>query len=176
MCAGTVGRLEEKELEPWDTSNCDGFNLELDGNANGWDVNDMFHKNETMYGVTSTFDQSLTGYTIQIQKKDTQDFKDAEEQAEKIASEIENQPAYKERIELENGDEEALFAAVVRPGGAGAVSGFSSSTTVNASSGGVGVSGSAADASSNSHTSKGNLIISYLYKGYFLYYFCIIQF
>lgn len=148
MVSGTGGRLEEKELEPWDTSNCDGFNLELDGNANGWDVNDMFHKNETMYGVTSTFDQSLTGYTIQIQKKDTQDFKDAEEQAEKIASEIENQPAYKERIELENGDEEALFAAVVRPGAGG---GFSAASPAAS---GIG-SGSASDATSSSHTSKG---------------------
>lgn len=73
------GRLEEKELEPWDPSSSGVVNgedaFELDGNANGWDVNDMFHKNETVYGVQSTFDQSLAGYTIQIQKKDTQDFK-----------------------------------------------------------------------------------------------------
>lgn len=68
-------RSEEKELEPWDSSNGDDVSLELDGNANGWDVNDMFHKNETIYGVQSTFDQSLTGYTMQIQKKDTQDYK-----------------------------------------------------------------------------------------------------
>lgn len=42
-------------------------------------------------------------------------FRDAEEQAQKIASEIENQTAYKERIDLENGDEEERFAAVIRP-------------------------------------------------------------
>ena len=77
-----ANRPEEKELEPWSFDGSTGvvngdveFNLELDGNANGWDVNDMFHKNETIYGVQSTFDQSLVGYTVQIQKKDTQDFK-----------------------------------------------------------------------------------------------------
>lgn len=42
--------------------------------------------------------------------------RDAEEQAEKIASEIENQASYKERSDLENGDEETRFAAVERPG------------------------------------------------------------
>lgn len=43
--------------------------------------------------------------------------RDAEEQAEKIAHEIESQPAYKERTDIENGDEneEAKFAAVERP-------------------------------------------------------------
>lgn len=43
--------------------------------------------------------------------------RDAEEQAEKIAQEIESQPAYKERTDVENGDEneEAKFAAVERP-------------------------------------------------------------
>lgn len=79
FCYLGSGRLEEKELEPWDPSSSGVVNgedaFELDGNANGWDVNDMFHKNETVYGVQSTFDQSLAGYTIQIQKKDTQDFK-----------------------------------------------------------------------------------------------------
>lgn len=72
---GADGGLEEKELEPWDCTNGDDINLELDSNANGWDVNEMFHKNESIYGVQSTFDQSLTGYTMQIQKKDTQDYK-----------------------------------------------------------------------------------------------------
>nr|XP_029736393.1 ataxin-2 homolog isoform X1 [Aedes albopictus] len=117
-CNGN-GRPEDRELEPWDESgalngDCE-FNLELDTNANGWDVNDMFHKNETIYGVQSTFDHSLTGYTVQITKKDSDDFKAQEYEAERIANEIENNPIYKDRIDLENGDEESAFAAVVRP-------------------------------------------------------------
>lgn len=45
-------------------------------------------------------------------------YRDAKEQAEKIALEIESQPAYKERTDVENGDEneEAKYAAVERPG------------------------------------------------------------
>ena len=45
----------------------------------------------------------------------SQIYRDAEKQAEKIASEIENQPAYKERTDVENGDEEMRYAAVERP-------------------------------------------------------------
>lgn len=74
-CNGSSSWSDEKELEPWDSTNGDDISLELDGNSNGWDANEMFHKNETIYGVQSTFDHAMTGYTMQIQKKDTQDFK-----------------------------------------------------------------------------------------------------
>lgn len=72
-------RIEEKELEPWDASGGinggDNVSLELEGGANGWDANDMFRKNEQIYGITSTYDHTLAGYTVQLQPTDTPDYR-----------------------------------------------------------------------------------------------------
>ncbi|XP_055901920.1 ataxin-2 homolog isoform X2 [Eupeodes corollae] len=111
-----VSHLDEKELEPWDASGMNGeIEFDLNGGANGWDANDMFIKNEKTFGVQSTFDDSLSDYTVQIEKRETEEFKEAEAKAEKLAQEIEKNPLCRERLDLENGDEEALFAAVERP-------------------------------------------------------------
>ncbi|KAG5680540.1 hypothetical protein PVAND_010041 [Polypedilum vanderplanki] len=110
----------ERELQPWndgiDNMNGDaGKNLELDTKTNGWDATEMFQYNEKEYGIKTTFKDNLESYTVQIDRKDTQDYRKQELEAERIANEIENNPTTKERLDVENGDEEAAFAAVIRP-------------------------------------------------------------
>ncbi|XP_059489757.1 ataxin-2 homolog isoform X3 [Neocloeon triangulifer] len=109
------GQVTERELEPWEgPCNGDELELEMSTKENGWDAHDMFRLNENKYGVTTSFDQSLSAYTVPLQKKDTKDYKDAEARAAQIAREIENTPGHTNRVEVENGDEEERFAAVSR--------------------------------------------------------------
>lgn len=112
------GQVTERELEPWDgpSMNGDDLSLEMTGDANGWDAHDMFRKNEQIYGVQTNFDQNLVGYTIPLQKSDSKEYREIEAKAALLANEIENNPNYKARIDLENGDEEERFAAVSRTG------------------------------------------------------------
>jgi ataxin 2/2L len=112
-------RNTEKKLQPWmdgaDGMNGDmGISLELDTQTNGWDANEMFQLNEKEHGIKTTFKDNLESYTVQLDK-DSNDFRKQELEAERIANEIENNPMTKDRLDLENGDEEAAFAAVVRP-------------------------------------------------------------
>ncbi|CAO1401377.1 unnamed protein product [Diamesa hyperborea] len=118
---GAFRNSEKKVLEMWDGSDSgtngemSNVSLELDSRANGWDANEMFQYNEKEHGIKTTFKDNLENYTVQIEKKDTQDFRKQELEAERIANEIENNPQTKERLDLENGDEETAFAAVIRP-------------------------------------------------------------
>ncbi|XP_043199359.1 basic proline-rich protein-like isoform X1 [Amphibalanus amphitrite] len=102
-----------KELQPWVADVAPSEKLVTLGSANGWDPHDMFTLNERKYGVRSTYDQSLQGYTTQLE----QTSHDQEAHAKRIADEIERSSTSRHRADMENGDEETTFAAVVRPGG-----------------------------------------------------------
>lgn len=108
----------EKKLQPWegDSNGEFGVSLELDTQgSNGWDANEMFSLNEKEHGIKTTFKDNLESYTVQIDKSNADDYKEKEKEAARIAAEIENNPMTRDRLDLENGDEEAAFAAVIRP-------------------------------------------------------------
>ncbi|XP_025088928.1 ataxin-2-like isoform X2 [Pomacea canaliculata] len=119
---GQSTEREMKELEPWEAGTGDDASYTLDPNANGWDASEMFRKNAERFDVKSTYDENLSQYTTPLVRKNDQDYKRKEEEAERIAREIESSETYKARIALENGDrdEESKFSAVLRPGEGGA--------------------------------------------------------
>lgn len=95
-----------------------GFDLNTENVSNtGWTAEDMLLTNETKYGYKSTFKEDLSEYTLQVERQDTEEFKRREEEAEKLALEIESSSTYKRNIDKELSDgeeEEEKFSAVVR--------------------------------------------------------------
>ncbi|UYV61387.1 ATXN2 [Cordylochernes scorpioides] len=132
------GQVQERELEPWEGGTDGDSSSSLlgvetggpvgplaplgtltsagggGGQQNGWDVNEMFRTNAEKYGVTSTYDDNLIGYTVQLEKKNTPEYQRRELEAIKVANEINNSAASKNRLQLENGDDDKS-SAVVRP-------------------------------------------------------------
>ncbi|MEQ2178056.1 Ataxin 2-like [Goodea atripinnis] len=84
--------------------------------SNGWDPNDMFKYNEEKYGVLSTYDSSLSTYTVPLERNDSEEFLKREARAAQLAEEIEASATYKARVALENDErsEEEKYTAVVR--------------------------------------------------------------
>ncbi|XP_019742943.1 ataxin-2 isoform X11 [Hippocampus comes] len=113
------GEHKEKDLEPWDggeTHNSDSLeSLDTDV-SNGWDPNDMFKYNEEKYGVLSTYDSSLSTYTVPLERDNSEEFLKREARAAQLAEEIEASSTYMARVALENDErsEEEKFTAVVR--------------------------------------------------------------
>jgi len=114
------GEAPMKQLQEWIPEGEDeSHDLEegvggLGGNSNGWSPHEMFAKNEE-FGVQTTFDPNLSGYTVQLSKgADSADWREKERKAAAIAAEIEGNANSKAAVELENGDEEEAFSAVVR--------------------------------------------------------------
>ncbi|XP_015221685.1 ataxin-2 isoform X5 [Lepisosteus oculatus] len=118
VSARVNGEHKEKDLEPWDGGESASESLEaLETDvSNGWDANDMFRFNEENYGVKSTYDSSLSSYTVPLERDNSEEFLKREARAAQLAEEIESSSTYKARVALENDDrsEEEKFTAVVR--------------------------------------------------------------
>ncbi|XP_051682764.2 ataxin-2 isoform X7 [Oryctolagus cuniculus] len=119
LSARVNGEHREKALEPWDAGELaaseDLEPLENDV-SNGWDPNDMFRYNEENYGVVSTYDSSLSSYTVPLERDNSEEFLKREARANQLAEEIESSAQYKARVALENDDrsEEEKYTAVQR--------------------------------------------------------------
>ncbi|XP_035259846.1 ataxin-2-like protein isoform X1 [Anguilla anguilla] len=112
------GEHKEKVLQRWEGGDINGESYDLEADAsNGWDANEMFRFNEENYGIKSTYDSSLSMYTVPLERGSSEGFRQREARAARLASEIESSPQYRHRVSLENEDgktEEEKFSAVVR--------------------------------------------------------------
>uniref|UniRef100_A0A8C8RLK1 Ataxin 2 like n=1 Tax=Pelusios castaneus TaxID=367368 RepID=A0A8C8RLK1_9SAUR len=112
------GEHKEKVLQRWEggDGNSDEYDLESDM-SNGWDPNEMFKFNEETYGVKTTYDSSLSSYTVPLEKDNSEEFRQREARAAQLAREIESSPQYRLRIAMENDDgrtEEEKHSSVQR--------------------------------------------------------------
>ncbi|KAM4810424.1 ataxin-2 isoform 2-T2 [Rhinophrynus dorsalis] len=126
ITAKVNGEHKEKDLEPWDggeslinstissnTEELDSLDTDV---SNGWDPNEMFRYNEENYGVVSTYDSSLSSYTVPLERDNSEEYLKREARAAQIAEEIESSSQYKARVALENDErsEEEKYTAVQR--------------------------------------------------------------
>ncbi|XP_074520160.1 ataxin-2-like protein isoform X2 [Halichoeres trimaculatus] len=115
------GEHKEKVLQRWEGGDSNGESYDLENDAsNGWDANEMFRFNEVKYGVTSTYDSSLSMYTVPLERGNSDMYRQREARAARLASEIESSPQYRHRVNLENDEcktEEDKYSAVTRDGG-----------------------------------------------------------
>lgn len=110
------GQVTERPLEPWQGDGNTEDNLALgEESSNGWDVDDMFRKNEEKYGVTTSYTPEMEGYTTPLNRRNTREYREREAKAQRIAAEIMSAPTTQARSDVENGDEEEKFSAVIRP-------------------------------------------------------------
>ncbi|XP_029617930.1 ataxin-2 isoform X9 [Salmo trutta] len=120
--SGRINGEHKKDLEPWDggaqqqhvvTGSLESLDTDV---SNGWDPNDMFKYNEEQYGIMSTYDSSLSTYTVALERDNSEEFLKREARAAQLAQEIEASATYKARVALENDErtEEEKYSAVVR--------------------------------------------------------------
>ncbi|KAF3699699.1 Ataxin-2-like protein Ataxin-2 domain protein Ataxin-2-related protein [Channa argus] len=125
------GEHREKVLQRWDADgNGENFELESD-TSNGWDANEMFKFNEEAYGIKSTYDSTLSMYTVPLERGNSEVYRQREARAARLASEIESSTQYRRRVSLENDEgrsEEDKYSSVVRERDDRSSPGFSSAS------------------------------------------------
>ena len=120
--SGQSGSIKERKLQKWTpTEQEQALGLELD-NAHQLGAWDQFAANEKLFGVETDFDEHI--YTTAVDKSGA-DFKAREQEAIRLAREIEKGPVSSQHIAEERGlkvnddndDEETKYSSVIRPSG-----------------------------------------------------------
>lgn len=123
---------QHRELVPWDggddsidvhdslglDSSLDdhsGLSLGGGGVSNGWKTEDMFKLNESKYNIETTYQDDMSEYTIKLEHRNDEEYRQREAQAAKIAREIEQDSTRVARYSKEDElDEESRYSAVIR--------------------------------------------------------------
>lgn len=81
------------------------------------DLTTFTRYNEERYGVKTSYNEDLEQYTTKLDKTDSAEYRKKEQEAERLAAEIEQNSTSRRNIDLENGDEdeEMRHSAVIRP-------------------------------------------------------------
>lgn len=111
-----------RDLVPWDGGDDEKNCLDTLENSNGipngkgWEAEDMLNYNAKKFNINSTYRDEMPEYTIQLQPRNDDDYRQREVQAEMLAREIEKDVKRQVRLAKENNDdidEETRYSAVV---------------------------------------------------------------
>ena len=114
---GSGGLDDEPATHRLNGLDLDGMSMGDGSSSAGWGAEEMLLTNQTKYGYKSTYNSDLSEYTLPVEKENTEEYKRREEEAEKLANEIESSAQYRINVDKElsdNEEEEEAFSAVVR--------------------------------------------------------------
>jgi len=119
--SGKSGEIFERQLQKWEPEK-DNYDVSLELNDDGNEKWDQFETNEKLFGITTDYDEEI--YTTALDRTKA-DFKKREQEAIKIAAEIEKASTDNIHLAEERGqiiddfdvDEEDRYGAVVRKPG-----------------------------------------------------------
>jgi len=120
--SGKTGELFERQLQKWEPEKDNTYDVSLELNDDGNEKWDQFETNEKLFGITTDYDEEI--YTTALDRTKA-DFKKREQEAIKIAAEIEKASTENIHIAEERGqiiddndvDEEDRYGAVIRKPG-----------------------------------------------------------
>lgn len=116
--SGGTGVIVERQLEKWQAGESDPTfeDIELESTDHKrWDFDEMIQQNKENHGYESTFDDSMSNYMTPLETCDEETYRKREQEAERIAREMQKDARHKELENVDSGaGEEELFSSVSR--------------------------------------------------------------